>query len=318
MYLRRLASGSAVVASTVILVPLAPFLLLIAYVLAKTTMWRTLHRALLLAYGFLFYEWAGVCAVIYTGLRHRNTNTLQKVTYEIQRWWAHGLFNIARHLFDLRFKLHGVEALNGSGAIIISRHTNIADNFFPLIYIASPAKPVRYILKQELMNILSLDLAGNRLPNLFVDRSGLQTTKELERVSTLLTSCKPEDSVMIYPEGTRYSAEKHLLLSKKPNLKEQTQRWPDLLPPRLGGVSALLEANTAKDVVFLCHTGFEGSGTIRDFLDGSWLQKDISLYFWRVSFADIDADPKDFIFSQWDQMQLTLSEARKTAERNPT
>lgn len=307
MYLRRLASALAVVASTVILVPLAPFLLSIAYVLAKTTAWRSLHQALLFAYGFLYYEWAGVCALIYTGLRHRNTDTVQRLAYEIQHWWAQGLFAMGRYLFDLRFKLHGVDALNGPGAIIISRHTNIVDNFFPLIYISNPAKPVRYILKQELKNILSLDIGGHRLPNLFVDRSGLQTAKELERVSTLLTSCRAEDSVLIYPEGTRYSAEKHQILSRNPALKEQTQRWPDLLPPRLGGVSALLEANTAKDVICLCHTGFEGSGTIKDFIDGSWLQKEVFLYFWRVSFAKIDADPKEFIFSQWDRMQQTLS-----------
>ena len=128
-------------------------------------------------------------------------------------------------------------------------------------------EPLRYILKKELTILPCLDVGAHRLPCLFVDRSGTDTEGAVKAVADLVATAGVDESVMVYPEGTRFSPEKQNKLAAKPQLAERVQRWPNLLPPRLGGVTAMLDVNPGKDAVFLCHTGFEGSASIRDIVN---------------------------------------------------
>ncbi len=314
MLIRRIIGISLVLLATLTLFPIAPVVLLLSFLIARTTRLKSFDRAVLFTYGFLLFEIAGVSRLVWVSIRYHDAAVVQAKSYVVQRWWALGIFHMAARLFNLNFRISGEEAINGPGAIIISRHTNIADNVFPLVFIGQPRNaPVRYILKRELNKIPTLDIGGHRLPNLFIDRSGQQTESELERVRQLMQTCSEADSLLIYPEGTRFSAKKHQAIAERPGMREQTERWPNLLPPRLGGISAILEVNRDKDALFLCHNGFEGSGGISDLLDGSWLNKDIELRFWRIPFDEIGADPQAFIFSQWDRMQSELDDMRSKA-----
>ena len=65
----------------------------------------------------------------------------------------------------------------------------------------------------------------------------------------------------------------------------------------------MLAENTNKDVVFLAHTGFEGSASLADLVNGGWTGQQVKLHFWRVPFKDIPADHQSFIFEHWDKMQ---------------
>ncbi len=61
--------------------------------------------------------------------------------------------------------------------------------------------------------------------------------------------------------------------------------------------------------MFCAHSGFEGSSHFRNLINGSWLGATIQLRFWRVPFAAIpkdDAGRRDFVFSQWDEMQRSV------------
>lgn len=312
MFLRRFIAIGIILITTVVMVPLAPLVVLLSWVITKVTKWKSLDRAVLFAYGYLYYEIMGVSKLVWVGVRYRNDYELMIAkSYDVQRWWAQALFDLAAALFKLRFTVSGEDAITGDGFILVSRHTNVADNFFPLVFVGTPRqKPIRYILKKELRAVTTLDIGGHRLPNYFIDRTGLQTERELERVRELLVTCDNDDSLLIYPEGTRFSREKQERLRARDEMKEQVERWPDLLPPRLGGITALLDANPGKDVVFLCHNGFEGSGGFGDLIDGVWLNTDVNLQFWRVPYEDIGQDYQTFIFDQWDRMQSTLAEMR--------
>ena len=65
-----------------------------------------------------------------------------------------------------------------------------------------------------------------------------------------------------------------------------------LLPPRLGGVLGMLEANPGKDLVFLAHAGFEGSADIHDLLGGGWLGQRVKLHFWRIPFDQLPTEKR--------------------------
>ena len=62
-------------------------------------------------------------------------------------------------------------------------------------------------------------------------------------------------------------------------------------------------------MVFLAHTGFEGSASLHDLVNGSWRRQKVRLHFWRIAYPDIPADRQTFIFSNWDTMQKIVSES---------
>ena len=315
MLRRRIATLTLLGVITIVLYGLAPLLLLTSVILSIAPRLRTLPHALLFALGFLFYECIGVLRLFWVWLRYRNAPTYSGHNQHIQYWWAGGLLRIGTRIFGLTFSITGERAIKGPTALFIARHTSIADTVLPMLYFAEHRKEgMRYILKQELTAMPCLDIAGHRLPNLFVDRSGIDTEGELQAVQELTQQASNRESVLVYPEGTRFTTAKHKQLqANKPELRTQLSRWPGLLPPRLGGVSAMLAANPGKDVVFLAHTGFEGSASLTDLMNGSWRKQVVRLHFWRVPYENIPSDHTEFIFTQWDEMQRRVTQMAATA-----
>ena len=63
-----------------------------------------------------------------------------------------------------------------------------------------------------------------------------------------------------------------------------------VLPPRRGGVLALLEAAPTADVVILAHTGLEDAARLGDLWRGSLVGGTIEVELWREPRAEIPAD----------------------------
>jgi len=83
-----------------------------------------------------------------------------------------------------------------------------------------------------------------------------------------------------------------------------------LLPPRYGGILALLQANPQLDLLFCAHVGLEGSADFYSLINGSWVNSTIKVHFWRVPFAEIPKDLDDqrhFVVESWDRMQREVS-----------
>ena len=176
MLQRRVVSLSVLTLVTVILVVSAPLLLLISLCLSLLPQFRSLPHALLFALGFLYFECLGVLRLAWVWLWHRNDADYLDRNQHIQYWWAGGLLRLGIKIFDLDIQISGADAISGPTALIIARHTSIADTVLPMLYFAEHRhEGLRYILKQELTVMPCLDIAGHRLPNLFVDRSGIDT-----------------------------------------------------------------------------------------------------------------------------------------------
>lgn len=284
-----------------------PAQLLLALLVSWFTRYRTCVRAVCFIQGFFFLEILAILRLSWVSARYHDPAARLRAFYLVQYWWGQSLCRMGTWLYNLTFEVSGREAVRGPSAIVISRHASLGDNVLPLVFFGiARDEPLRYILKKELMWLPSLGWGGNVLPNLFVDRSGVNTSTELDAVARLVTDTTEHESVLIYPEGTRFSRAKQAALLDKADLAEQVERWPDLLPPRMGGVVRMLQVNPGKDVVFLCHTGFEPSASVPDLANGGWLGQTIRLHFWRVPYADIPEDHAAFLFSQWDHMQATV------------
>ena len=310
MFQRRLLTLSSLVVISFLAIALLPLVVATTLLMSMTPRYRTAPQAVAFIYGFLLREWAGLTLFIWVLVRYPRSRHMEK-NRAIQFWWAQSLLNLGKRLYHLNIKVTGTEALKGNSALVLSRHSSMGDTVLPLLFFGKArGEGVRYVLKQELRLLPCLDIGGHRLPNVFVDRSGADSAKAVREVSNLIATAGSEESVLIYPEGTRFTQKKHdELRAKHPKLEPQLDRWPNLLPVRLGGVLGMMTANPGKDLVFLAHAGFEGSADIHDLLNGSWLNQQVRLHFWRIPYADLPKENvQEFLFQEWDNMQSKVCE----------
>ena len=273
--------------------------------------YRGAMRTVLFILGYLWNEVIGLVSLLGVWIRHRNPARFLDANNEVQRKWAERLFSLGAGCFSVKFEVEGEDELEGEPPIFLLRHTSIADTVLPIVYYSGPrSKYVRYVMKQELLWDPCLDVAGNRLPNVFVDRSGQDSAKAIGQIETLVRNMQPDDALVFYPEGTRFSEERRQqLIDKGGEIAEMASTWTDLLPPRLGGTTALLESNPERDVVFVAHKGFEGSSHFSNLINGSWIGTTVRIRFWRVPFKLIPKQAeaiREFLMSQWHRMQREI------------
>ena len=233
----------------------------------------------------------------------------------LELFWADLLLRGGSRIFALRYRVEGLEEAReaaGNPALVFIRHASTADVLLPVVYLSRPlGMRLRYVLKRELLWEPCLDVAGQRLPNIFVRRGSGNPQREIAVVRRLARALGPGDAVLIYPEGTRFTVEKQrralerLAASGNETLAEKGRALRHVLPPRPGGPLALLEACPDADVVFMVHTGFEGVRTVRDFAAGKLIGRTIKIRFWRVAAADIPSEPAaraEWLFDEWQKV----------------
>lgn len=312
MLLRRLVTIPLLFLSAALLIFLAIPLLIIAWVASRVTWAKGSVATVLFVLGYVFLEVNGMTRLFLAWLLHRYKPDYIDRNRAVQYWWANALKDWVAKCFGLRWELTGTEALTGAPCIVFPRHASLADTVLPIVFYGSPQRVrLRYVLKRELLWDPCLDVGGNRVPCHFVDRSGEDSDGAIRGVRALTAGVGPEEGVAMFPEGTRLTPEKaaRLARSEKPELREMIRRWPNLLPPRLGGTLAMLEANPGLDVLFIAHSGFEPASQLHDLLSGAWLGARIRIHFWRIRFHDIpeSAKHREFIYRQWDHMQDCVS-----------
>ncbi|MCC5888871.1 MAG: 1-acyl-sn-glycerol-3-phosphate acyltransferase [Gammaproteobacteria bacterium] len=315
---RRLLTLPILFLATFLITAGLPLWLLLAWVSGLLIQGaRAAPRVLLFLTAFLWCEVIGVLASAWLWLRHgwrhdaASRQQFLEANFRLQFWWAERLKRAAAWLFRLRFSVEGAENLDGDGVIMLPRHCSIGDTLIPIVfYCAARDRRLRYVLKRELLFDPCLDIVGNRLPNYFVDRAAQDTGREVDGIKALAAGLPADQGVLIYPEGTRFSAAKRQTLlarlqTRDPELATRAAAWDRLLPPRSAGPVGLLLANPGRDLVFCAHTGFEGSASFTTLFNGSWLDTEVRVKFWRVPFADLPRDApglKVFLHAQWDRM----------------
>jgi len=314
--LRRLASIPLLFVAAILYVVLFPFLVLIAWGFSRLSGARGAIPTLLFVGGYLLYEIGGLARLFWVWLTGRQAADYMDRNRTVQYWWANALRNWVSRCFRLRFSLSGSDALHGRPAMVFPRHASLADTVLPIVFYGIPERiKMRYVLKRELLWDPCLDVGGNRIPNHFVDRSGEDSQQAVAAVDALTATLGDNEGIAMFPEGTRFTPAKHARLgqSKNEELRGLAARWPDLLPPRLGGTLAILGANPGNDLLYMAHTGFEPASRLKDLLSGAWLDSEVRIHFWRVPFSEIPAPErqKAFLFEQWDRMQSCVERLRR-------
>jgi 1-acyl-sn-glycerol-3-phosphate acyltransferase len=212
----------------------------------------------------------------------------------LQRWWAGTLLHRGRSILGLGLHVAAGAALLEDGPIlVVARHASLVDSLLPCVLL--DRFRLRYVLKRELLWDPCLDLVGTRLPNAFV-RRGLGDPAEIARVARLARGLERDEGVVLFPEGTRFTPERRQHLIDRLDARGEMPRLREagalrhVLPPRRGGVLALLDAAPTADVVVLAHTGLEGAARLGDLWHGSLIGRTIEVEMWRVPRAEIPID----------------------------
>ena len=180
---------------------------------------------------------------------------------------------------------------------------------------------LRYVFKRELLWDPCLDIVGQRVPNVFVDRFSDDSEGEIRRTRELTRDLGPRDGLLIHPEGTRFSEAKRERILERlhregdAKLLEYARSLQSVLPPRPGGTLALLEAAPEADVVVCAHTGFEGAASLAQIWQGALVHQTVRVQFRRIPRDAIPTGRDDrlaWLLEEWQRVDAWVASHRTT------
>ncbi|MDP4604029.1 MAG: lysophospholipid acyltransferase family protein [Solirubrobacteraceae bacterium] len=303
---RRLKTIPLIVVSFVVVTALLPLLMLGALVVDvfRAVTARKPFMALRLV-AFLWIYLATDTLALLTlfvlwllgGFGH-NEQRMVNSAWHFQQLWVKTLLGSVKLLFGLRIVDEGAECLRPGPVIVLIRHASIVDNLLPSALVAARERiRLRYVLKRELLSEPCLDIAGQRLPNYFVRRDTGEEV-ERERIGQLARDMGSDDGFLLYPEGTRFTAERRQralekIAERDPQRAARLEPIEYLLPPKVGGLLAVLDQSPNTDVVLMIHQGFDGLRLISDIWGGALVGRVINVRFTRVPHDQIPASRDD-------------------------
>jgi 1-acyl-sn-glycerol-3-phosphate acyltransferase len=223
-------------------------------------------------------------------------------------------------VFGLRLEVEDDADLGRGPYLLLLRHASSADTLLASALVSQPhGIRLRYVLKRELLLDPCLDIVGNRLPNVFVDRLSDDSAREIRRTQEIARGLGPREGLLTYPEGTRFSEEKRSRVLERlhregdAKMLDYAQSLRFVLPPRPGGTLGLLEAAPDVDVVVCSHTGFEGAATLAQIWRGSLVHQKVRVHFRRISRDAIPSEREDqlaWLLEEWQRVDAWVTSQR--------
>lgn len=245
-------------------------------------------------------------------------------TWRIEYLWVKAFGAGTLRIWNIRPNFEFDYEFTDRPVILFVRHASIADTFIPLLYVSVPFDlRLRLVLKRELEWDPCIDIAINRMQQLFVRRGSGDSEKEVLAIGKLIEDVGPREGIIIFPEGTRYSeAKKARILDKleeagETEILEHAQKYQRVLPPRMAGPLALLESNPGADAVFCAHTGLEKSSSFRESFNGGLVNTKVHIRFWGVPFEDIPTDAaarQTWLLEEWKKVDDFIVEHSDSEE----
>ena len=343
--IRRLVLAPLVVILAIGFLVLSPFLALLALVFGLVARARAGHMRSLRLVGFVLVWFvaetvamvmlAGLWVVSGFGGRLR-TEPYQSRHYAVMRWFLDLMYRGAERTYGLRVEVDEPEFTAVEAAarltrpvIVLSRHAGPGDSFLLVhqlltVYQRRP----RVVMKATLQLDPSVDIVGNRLPNVFI--RGRQTgenifTREIRRLARGLDS---NGALVIFPEGGNWTPHRwrrgirRLEQKGRPDLAARARDIPNLLPPRSGGTLAAISACPDADVIFVAHAGLDNIITLGDVWGKFPINQVIRARWWRVP---VDAVPREldhegqvqWLYDWWERIDTWISKNRPSRDTVP-
>jgi 1-acyl-sn-glycerol-3-phosphate acyltransferase len=213
----------------------------------------------------------------------------------LQAWSIDVLARRAERLLGLRIELDaaGAAALLPAPAIVLCRHVNLVDASLPTLLYQRRGVASRGVIMAELLADPGFDLIYGRTGSVFVPRDSGPEARAL--VGGLAGAMDASTVAVIFPEGRLFRPdvlERALgrMAESNPDRAARLAGLRHVLPPRPGGVFALLDELPATDVVVIAHTGLDRFASFAELARAVPLRDPISVTAWRIAAANIPAD----------------------------
>ena len=319
---RRARTVPTMLAVTALLVPLAPVWLPLAVVVDLLRgRWRLpLLRVLLFGLQYavndtveillapVLWMWAGFGRTLGSERSVRRHQVLQE-------WSIAVLGRRARRLLGLRVELDDVSwrALGPAPVIVLCRHVNVVDASLPSLLYGRIGIATRGVIMAEMLADPGFDLIYSRAGSVFIPRA--DGANALALVEEMARHAERPDAVVIFPEGRLFNPEARdraveRIAAADTERAERVRPLRHVLPPRPGGVLALLAGLPDRDVVVIAHTGLEPYPTFRSLARAVPLTTPVQVEAWRVPRADIPDDvaaQTEWLDAQWARVDAAVA-----------
>ncbi len=241
-------------------------------------------------------------------------------------WWSGRHLTSLRRFAGIRWFVENPAEVVDANAIVLARHASHADALLPLLLFGNVGgHHLRYTLKDDLQWSPAMDIVGNLLPHVFVDRSPGPESPLWDRIRHLATGVDDDTVTVIFPEGTFYTPQQldraaTRIAQTRPDLEAAARSLRHLLPPRPAGTHALLEGAPDADLVLVSHEGMETFGDLASIRANLPLADPVRVRLWRIDRAAVPADEDAFVtwlLDRWIDMDQWI-EARVIERRNGT
>jgi len=257
------------------------------------------------------------------------TEPYQRRHYQVVRWFLDALYRGAERTYGLRVcveepSLTGEELVARATrpVIVLSRHAGPGDSLLLVHQLLSVyGRRPRVVMKATMQFDPSLDVLGNRLPNVFVARRESGEHIFTEQISRLARGLGPDGALVIFPEGGNWTPGRwrrgirRLEHSGRRDLAARAAAMPNVLPPRPGGALAAIEARPDADVIFVAHAGLDAITSVGDVWRRFPVDQVIRARWWRVPFDQVPREAGheeqvQWLFGWWERIDEWITENR--------
>lgn len=249
------------------------------------------------------------------GFGARTSSRSSMARYERLQWWSASLLEKrARQLLGLHIEFDEASRsmLAPGPVIVISRHVSLFDASLPGLVYHQEGFGVRGVIMAELLADPGFDLMYVNTGSVFIPRDrGADALAAIRNMATTVDAADRDTTAMvIFPEGRLFKPSVRdralaALAESEPERATRLAGLTQLLPPRPGGVLALLDTMPDADVVLLDHRGLERVGTISRLLKSAPIDRSVTVSARRIPATEIPTDRQARV--EWlDELWLEL------------
>jgi 1-acyl-sn-glycerol-3-phosphate acyltransferase len=214
----------------------------------------------------------------------------------LQRWSVGVMARRAERLLGVRLDCDEdvTAALEPGPLIVCCRHVSLLDSSLPSVLYDGQDVHLRGVIMAEMLADPGFDLLYGRLGSVFVPRDN--APEAYLAVAELGATLDERSVAVIFPEGRLFRPElleraRQRLSERDPERAAGLEGLRHVLPPRPGGLNALLDAAPTADVVIIAHAGLDRYPRFAGLARGAPLPDPVRVTAWRTSRDDIPGDP---------------------------
>jgi len=252
------------------------------------------------------------------GVRIRSPRS-QRLHNRIFGFWLELVTRAMRFYLGFEFTLPLTERIDGP-ILTFARHAGPGDAFLlARTVICDYQRQLRMLGTSKLLWAPFLSHMMLRLPHHFVGLRGNDGADDLESIARMCATMENDSVAIIFPEGGNWTPRRwsesieSLTNSSHPERAERATGMVNVLPPRIAGALAAVQARDDMTLVFVAHAGLGDLHSLGAIWRSVPLRRNVQATYWSVPNADIPTDRAEFgdwLFDQWAAIDAWIAETR--------